>query len=55
MSEIARQFGGDRTTICPLARCLEEDVDRAGAALKGAANTRIHVFLATAPFTGNSS
>jgi 2-isopropylmalate synthase len=44
--EIARQFG-DRTVICALARCLEEDVDRAWEALKGAEKTRIHVFLAT--------
>ncbi|HUE14865.1 MAG TPA: 2-isopropylmalate synthase [Planctomycetaceae bacterium] len=44
--EIARQFGG-RTVICALARCLEEDVDRAWEALKGAEKTRIHLFLAT--------
>src|SRR5580692_8796610 len=44
--EIARQFG-DRTVICGLARCLEEDVDRAWEALKDAERSRIHVFLAT--------
>ncbi len=44
--EIARQFG-DRTVICGLARCLEEDVDRAWEALKDAQRPRIHVFLAT--------
>jgi len=46
VQEIARQFG-DRTVICALARCLEEDVDRAWEALKGAKKSRIHVFLAT--------
>jgi 2-isopropylmalate synthase len=44
--EIGRQFG-DRTVICGLARCLEEDVDRAWEALKDAERSRIHVFLAT--------
>ena len=44
--EIARQFG-DRTVICGLARCLQEDVDRAWEALKDAQQARIHVFLAT--------
>jgi 2-isopropylmalate synthase len=43
---IAKQFG-DRATICGLARCRDEDIDRAGAALKDAAKSRIHVFLAT--------
>src|SRR5690606_18975084 len=46
VSEIARRFG-DRTTICALARCRSEDIDRAGEALKEAKNARIHVFLAT--------
>ena len=44
--QIARQFG-DRTTICGLARCRPEDIDRAWEALKEAENKRIHVFLAT--------
>ncbi|MFN0195488.1 MAG: 2-isopropylmalate synthase [Planctomycetaceae bacterium] len=43
---IARQFG-DRTTICGLARCRKEDIDRAWEALKEAEKSRIHVFLAT--------
>ncbi|HVW01720.1 MAG TPA: 2-isopropylmalate synthase [Planctomycetaceae bacterium] len=43
---IARQFG-DRAVICGLARCREEDIDRAGEALRDAARRRIHVFLAT--------
>ncbi|MSR57788.1 MAG: 2-isopropylmalate synthase [Planctomycetaceae bacterium] len=44
---IARQFGDRGTTICGLARCRNEDIDRAGAALKDAMHRRIHVFLAT--------
>ncbi|MBI1314110.1 2-isopropylmalate synthase [bacterium] len=44
--KIAERFG-DQTVICGLARCREEDITRAGEALKGAANRRIHVFLAT--------
>jgi 2-isopropylmalate synthase len=43
---IANKFG-DRTTICGLARCRKDDIERAGAALAGAAKKRIHVFLAT--------
>ena len=35
------------STICGLARCNDKDIDRAGEALKGAPDTRIHVFLAT--------
>ena len=44
---VARQFGSKGPTICGLARCRDEDIDRAGAALQPAANRRIHVFLAT--------
>src|SRR5262245_59321698 len=40
---IARQFGDRGPTICALARCRDEDIDRAGAALQDAANRRIHV------------
>ncbi len=43
---IAREFGS-RSTICGLARCRKEDIDRAWEALKGSEKTRIHVFLAT--------
>lgn len=43
---VARQFG-DRAVICGLARSRDDDIDRAGAALKDAAKKRIHVFLAT--------
>ena len=43
---IATRFG-DAARICALARCRDEDIDRAGEALAGAANARIHVFLAT--------
>ena len=46
VQEIARKFG-DRTTICGLARCREDDIDRAWEAVKEAENARIHVFLAT--------
>ncbi|NJM92486.1 MAG: hypothetical protein HC861_07575, partial [Rhodospirillaceae bacterium] len=34
-------------TICGLARCNDKDIDRAGEALQGAPEVRIHVFLAT--------
>jgi 2-isopropylmalate synthase len=44
--EIARRFG-DRTTICGLARCRNDDIDRAWEALMEASNVRIHIFLAT--------
>ncbi len=45
---VAQQFG-DRATICGLARCRREDIERAAEALKGIAKPRIHVFLATSP------
>ncbi len=45
---VAQRFG-DRTTICGLARCRREDIDRVAEALKGIAKPRIHVFLATSP------
>jgi 2-isopropylmalate synthase len=34
-------------TICGLARCNDQDIDRAAEALKPAPDARIHVFLAT--------
>jgi len=37
------------STVCGLARALDKDIDRAGAALKGAARSRIHTFIATSP------
>ncbi|MFO0919804.1 MAG: 2-isopropylmalate synthase [Planctomycetaceae bacterium] len=43
---VAERFG-DRTTICALARCRKEDIERAAEAVKGAKQKRIHVFLAT--------
>ncbi|HEX3316126.1 MAG TPA: 2-isopropylmalate synthase, partial [Gemmataceae bacterium] len=42
---IARQVPGP--VICGLARCNNDDIDRAAAALKDAPRPRIHVFLAT--------
>ena len=36
-----------RATVAGLARCVPRDVDRAGEALAGAHNPRIHVFCAT--------
>jgi 2-isopropylmalate synthase len=42
---IARQVKGP--TICGLARCNNDDIDRAWEALKESARPRIHVFLAT--------
>ena len=43
--EIANNFRG--AEICGLARSNERDIDRAWEALKGSADPRIHVFLAT--------
>jgi 2-isopropylmalate synthase len=37
----------DAPVIAALARCARGDIDRAAAALKGAARSRIHVFLST--------
>lgn len=45
---VGQKFG-DRATICGLARCMKEDIERAGEALRGVAKSRIHVFLATSP------
>jgi 2-isopropylmalate synthase len=42
---IAREVRG--LVVCGLARCNADDIDRAAAALEGAARPRIHVFLAT--------
>src|SRR3954468_321483 len=36
-----------RPVIVALARCRPDDIDRAGEALKGAARSRIHTFIAT--------
>lgn len=46
VQQIAREFG-KRAVICGLARSRDEDIDRAGAALRDAEQRRIHVFLAT--------
>jgi len=46
VKKIAERYG-DQTTICGLARCRPEDIDRAWEALQHAKNSRIHVFLAT--------
>jgi 2-isopropylmalate synthase len=43
--EIARTVRG--STICGLARCNDQDIDRAWEALRDAPDSRIHVFLAT--------
>ncbi len=37
------------STVCGLARALDQDIDRAGTALKGAERSRIHTFIATSP------
>ena len=37
------------STVCGLARALENDIKRAGEALKGANSARIHTFIATSP------
>ncbi|MFK7776678.1 MAG: 2-isopropylmalate synthase [Gimesia sp.] len=46
VSKIAQEFGS-QTTICALARCRKDDIDRAWESLKEAEKARIHVFLAT--------
>ena len=47
--EAVRLIGREltRATVTGLARCIERDVDIAGAALRGAHHPRIHVFCAT--------
>ncbi len=42
---IGKELG--RATVAGLSRCVPRDIDRAGEALKGANNPRIHVFCAT--------
>jgi 2-isopropylmalate synthase len=37
------------STICGLSRALDRDIDKAGEALKHAARSRIHTFIATSP------
>lgn len=37
------------STVCGLARALDNDIDAAGKALKGANSARIHTFIATSP------
>jgi 2-isopropylmalate synthase len=37
------------STVCGLARALENDIDRAAEALKPAKSSRIHTFIATSP------
>ena len=37
------------STVCGLARALDKDIDRAAQALKPAASSRIHTFIATSP------
>jgi 2-isopropylmalate synthase len=43
--DIAREVR--RPAVAALARCRPEDIERAGAALDGAAHPRMHVFVAT--------
>lgn len=45
VQEIAKTVKG--STICGLARCRDQDIDRAWEALQGGDDVRIHVFLAT--------
>jgi 2-isopropylmalate synthase len=35
--------------VCSLARVMDNDIDRAGEALRGAQSARIHTFIATSP------
>src|SRR4051794_10236446 len=43
--QVAQSVRG--SIVCGLARCSEQDIDRAWEALKHAVRARIHVFLAT--------
>src|SRR5450432_3437102 len=45
VQEIASQI--TKSTVCGLARCTPKDIERAGEAVKKAAKSRVHVFLAT--------
>ncbi len=45
VAAIAREIKNSR--VCGLARCVDEDIDAAAAALKAADAFRIHVFMAT--------
>jgi 2-isopropylmalate synthase len=47
VSAIAQNIRG--AVVCGLARCRNEDIDRAWEALRHAEQSRIHVFLATSP------
>lgn len=44
---VAREI--KESTVCGLARALDADIDTAGEALKDAASSRIHTFIATSP------
>lgn len=44
VAEVVRE-----SRVCGLARALDQDIDRAGEALKGANAGRIHTFIATSP------
>ena len=39
----------EESIVCGLARALDNDIDRAGEALKSANSARIHTFIATSP------
>jgi len=47
--ESVRAIAGEleRSTVCGLARCATNDIERAGLAVQGAKKSRIHVFCAT--------
>ena len=54
VQEIARQFG-DGPVICGLARCSQEDIDRAWEALKEAEKRGSTSSWPRAPSTANTS
>ncbi len=43
------------STVCGLSRANDRDISRAAEALKGAANGRIHTFIATSPLRGEEA
>src|SRR4029078_2723962 len=47
VSEIAKR--AKKAVVCGLARASFKDIDRAGEALKGARQPRIHTFISTSP------
>ena len=48
VQDVAR-MAGDRVVVCAMARCVDEDIDRAAEALEMAARPRIHTGIGVSP------